>query len=366
MPEDTPDPSPEREQTDVSLRDERAKSDLEISAGREAVEESADETLRHARTIADAVLLEARQKADQLLEDSNPPLSSTAAVAQERRLEDDTLERERASADETLALERIETARVLARLLPKERDQTDQFLLTERVRSDDELANRDDFLGLVSHDLRDLLGGMVLCAAVITKAAGESPEAAPILAETARIRRHAARMHRLINDLVDVASIDAGRLSMVLTPGDVASVLAEAVEEFTAAAAVKHIEIALECAERPLTANFDHARLFQVLANVIGNSIKFGPLHSKITVRGERSAGALKCSVLDTGPGLPSDQLESIFERFSQVGKGDRRGLGLGLYIAKCIVEAHGGRIWAESNAGQGTRVCFTLPAGTD
>jgi len=366
MPEESPDPSPEREQTDDSLREEREKSDRAISAGRDAVKDSADETVRRARITADSVLLEAREKADQLLEDSDPPESANIAVARERVLEDDALERERASADETLALERIETARVLARLLPIERDQTDQFLLTERVRSDDALASRDDFLGVVSHDLRDLLTGMVVGAAVITKAAGGSPQATAILAETERIQRHAARMNRLIGDLVDVASIDAGRLRMVLKTDDLALSLAEAVEEFAPAGAVKHIQIGLECAERPLLASFDHARLFQVLANVIGNSIKFSPVHSRILVRGERSGASVQCSVEDAGPGVPGDQLDAIFERFSQVKEDDRRGLGLGLYISKCIIDAHGGRIWAESTAGEGTRVCFTLPAGAD
>jgi signal transduction histidine kinase len=363
MPAESPDPSPEREQTDDSLSEERAKSDQEIRAGRDAVEARADETLRLARVTADEVLLEARQRADLVLEDSDPPLSANIAVARERVLEDGALERERAAADETLALERIETARVLARLLPVERDQTDQFLLTERVRSDDALAHRDDFLGLVSHDLRDLLSGIVLSSAVIKQAVSDVPEATRILAETARIERHAARMTRLISDLVDVASIDAGRLSMVMARGDLASLLAEAVSEFAPVAAVRHIHLALESVDPPLLANFDRARIFQVLANVIGNSIKFSPLQSRIVVRGERAGDSLKCSVLDAGPGIPSDQLEAVFERFSQVRKNDHRGLGLGLYISRCIVEAHDGRIWAESTAGEGTRVCFTLPA---
>lgn len=366
MPDEKPAPSPERGQTDESLRDERAKSDREMTAGRNAVEESAVQTLRVARLTADAVLSEARHKADQLLERSDAPLSANLAVARERVREDDVLGRERALADETLALERIETARVLARLLPVERDQTDQFLWTERVRSDDALAHRDDFLGLVSHDLRDLLGGIALSAAVITKTAGAGPDAPRIVAETARIERHAARMNRLIGDLVDVASIDAGRLRMVLAPGDVALAMAEAAGEFAPAGAVKHIEIVVECAEPPLWAKFDDARLFQLLANVIGNAIKFSPVHSRIVVRGERSADAVMCSVIDTGPGVPGDQLEAIFERFSQVWKNDSRGRGLGLYIAKCIVEAHGGRIWAESDYGKGTALCFTLPAGAD
>jgi signal transduction histidine kinase len=113
----------------------------------------------------------------------------------------------------------------------------------------------------------------------------------------------------------------------------------------------------------PLLAAFDDQRILQVLANLISNSLKFTHRGGKITVRGEREAGNVRLCVRDTGSGIPDDALERIFERFAQVGKDDRRGLGLGLYISRCIVEAHGGRIWAESQPGTGSKMCFTLPA---
>ena len=105
--------------------------------------------------------------------------------------------------------------RTLVRFLPLERESTDRYLLTERIRSDDGLANRDDFLAIVAHDLRDLIGGVATSAALLAKSAPQNEDGNNILAETKRIERYAARMNRLIGDLVDVTSIEAGKLCRV-------------------------------------------------------------------------------------------------------------------------------------------------------
>jgi signal transduction histidine kinase len=101
-----------------------------------------------------------------------------------------------------------------------------------------------------------------------------------------------------------------------------------------------------------------------VLANLITNAIKFTAPGGRVSVGVERRGDEAQFCVRDTGSGIRANMLETIFERFWQVGKNDRRGLGLGLYISKCIVEAHGGRIWAESREGQGSRFFFTVPGG--
>jgi signal transduction histidine kinase len=306
------------------------------------------------------VLDAARDKADQLLDDGDA--AATKVVEAERDVEDAVLRADREAADRALQIERAETARILAQLLPSDREQTDEHLHAERVRADGAVANRDDFLGVVAHDLRDLLGGIIMSAAVISKTVSEDEQAGRVGAEIARIQRHAARANRLVCDLVDVASIDAGHLAVVKVPGDIAVLLKDVADEFRPAATAKGIGLNVEHCGDPMPAQFDRARLFQVFGNLIANSIKFSPRDSCITIRGESSGGEVRCSVRDEGTGIPAEQIELVFERFAQVEPDDRRGLGLGLFIARRIVEAHGGRMWAESTLGQGTSVLFTIP----
>jgi signal transduction histidine kinase len=354
--------SPERTQTDESLRLERENTDLTLAKKQAAAQAEADVVVDRARENADAVLVAAREKADQLLHEDAEALASPGdTVAEERVLEDEALRGERAVADESLRREREASALALARLLPLEREKTDRFLLTERERSDEALSHRDDFLGIVSHDLRDLLGGIVMSAAVLAERAPASEGDDGVVVGTKRIQRYAARMNRLIGDLVDVASIDAGRLALTPALADGAALVVEAVDTFQAAAATKKISLEAATVERSLPAQFDHDRILQVLANLITNSIKFTPPGGSIRVRAERDGADVRFCVTDTGAGIPADMLESVFERFWQVGKNDRRGLGLGLYISKCIVEAHGGRVWVESTIGGGSTFCFTL-----
>lgn len=355
------DTSADRQQTDQSLRTEREKADHALAQS-EAAEEESDQVVQRARESANAVVTEVRAKADERLE-SSPDGGMRTTLAEERVLEDEALQDERASADELLRRERETNASVLSRLLPLEREKTDRFLLTERARSDVALSNRDNFLGLVSHDLRNLLGGIVMSAELLSARAAEKEDGSQTLAATARIQRYAARMNRLIGDLLDVASIDAGKLAMTPAPGDAATLIAEAVDTFQAAAVMKGISLRVEIAGDSLPAEFDHDRMLQVLANIIANAIKFTAEGGSIQVRGERAGGELHVSIKDSGSGIPGDMLEAIFERFWQVGTEDRKGVGLGLYISRCIVEAHGGKIWAESTLGDGSTLFITLPS---
>lgn len=361
MDSDDKEVRPERVNTDKSLRTERDKTDRALAESQAAVEADADEVVRLARETADAVLLKARDKADQDLAQTAPKAGARAIIANERAREDEALGDERASADVALQRERDEDALVLARLLPFDRDETDRTLLTERNRSDEALSNRDDFLSIVSHDLRNLLAGIVVSATLLSERAGENENGAQLRVETTRIQRYASRMNRLIGDLLDVASIDAGQLAVTPASGDLTALMGEAVDLFQALASAKGIALEMQV-EGPLPAEFDHDRMLQVLANLITNSIKFTSRGGKIWVRAVRAEDELRLSVSDTGSGIPSDLLDAVFERFWQVTKGDRRGLGLGLYISRCIVEAHGGKIWAESKLGEGSTFWFTLP----
>ena len=213
--------SPDRTQTDDSLRSERDKIDRVVAEKQASVEAVADRVVDRAREHADAVLIAARHEADARLDRPGATGHSGAVLNDERKLEDDVLRNERASADERIRYEREQSTRALLALLPMERDATDSYLLTERVRADDAIANRDDFLGIVSHELRNLLGGIVTAAGLMTKMAADAKDGDGTRTGAERIQRYAARMNRLIGDLVDVVSIDAGRLAVHPVPGDI-------------------------------------------------------------------------------------------------------------------------------------------------
>jgi len=342
--------------TDESLRTERTSADQAMAERCFGIEGDADDVIERAREQADAVLDTARSKADLGV---TPP---SAAIVTERAREDQLLLRERTAADEQLCREREEQARTLAALLPLERAKTNRDLLTERARSDDKIAHRDDFLGMVSHDLRSLLCGVVLEATVLSDQASASHEGRRTVAAMTRLKTYLARMNRLIGDLVDVVSIDAGKLAVRLERGDVAALLAEAVEVFAPAAAECGISLEFQTGPDALAAAFDRDRLLQVLANLITNALKFTARGGAIMIRGERTGDELHLCVSDTGAGIPVGMLETVFQRFCQVGKNDQRGLGLGLHISRSIVDAHGGRIWAESKLGEGSRFHLTIP----
>jgi len=347
---------PERKQTDESLAVERANADHALDEKKAALEHKADVVIEHAREEADEVLSAARAKADEKLKEGSP--ASQAVINEERAVADRILQDEHARADESLRRARAAT---LARLLPIEREKTDLYLLTERARSDHDLANRDDFLGMVSHDLRDLLQGIVLNAAFLADSAADDAPGKAALAAAQRIQRSAGRMTRLIGDLVDIASIDAGKLAVAAAEANGATLLIEALETWGPAASLKGI--ALEAAPHgAVPVKVDHERILQVLGNLITNAVKFSARGGRIVLAVDAVAGEARFSVKDDGVGIPNDMLEAIFERFWQVGGNDRRGLGLGLYISKCLVVAHGGKIWAESELGVGSTIFFTVP----
>lgn len=368
--------TPQRIKTNNSLRVEREKTDHAVAASQERIakhadavvelaRDNADAVLNVARENADAVLDVARDKADQLLQSGQRYADPAAAIlVEERELADHSLRDARDHADETLRREREAHARSLEKFLPLERESTDRFLRSERLHSDDALVNRDDFLAIVTHDLRDLLGGIVVSASVISRRALNNQDGSNTLVETQRIQRYAARMSRLIGDLTDVASIDAGKLAIAPSVRDLATLIAEAEDSFKATASAKGISVRSRITAPPLLAAFDHDRILQVLGNLISNSLRFTPEGGTIIISGERDAANIRLSVIDTGTGIAEGAVDSIFERFSQAGRTDRQGrLGLGLYISRCIIEAHGGRIWAESQAGAGAKVLLTLPA---
>ena len=167
-------------------------------------------------------------------------------------------------------------------------------------------------------------------------------------------------MKALTDDLLDLASIEAHRFALHLESVESRELVEEALLAASPLAEAKRITLAVELIDVPRL-EADPERIFRVLSNLLGNAIKFTPEGGTVTVRAERRGGDLSIAVADTGPGIAADQLPHVFERYWKVQSTSQPGAGLGLYIANGIVEAHGGKIWAESSAG-GARFTFILP----
>ena len=220
---------------------------------------------------------------------------------------------------------------------------------------------RDDLLAIVSHDLRNPLFAITSAASLLLEAdVRDDPTALARWVEV--IDRNGRRMAGMIRDLLDFESLRGAGLSVHMAEHDVASLLDETVEMMQAQANEKSIKLTTE-SPIAATAWCDRDRALQVLSNLLGNAVKFTPEHGTIAVGAGFVGDEIQLFVRDTGPGIPTEDLLHIFDRYWQAKRSDRRGIGLGLPIAKGLVEAQGGKLWVESALGQGTAFFFTLPA---
>lgn len=231
-----------------------------------------------------------------------------------------------------------------------------------RQRAEQATRSRDEVLSVVAHDLRNPVNSIVLAVdALLTM---ELPVARR-MALLRAIEQAAHGMDRLIRDLLDVARIESQRLRLELRSEPVAPILGEIEALFGLKAAEKSIALttAVEAGLAPVRA--DRGRVVQVLSNLVGNALKFTQPAGRVEVRVAPSNGDALFSVSDNGPGIPPEELPHIFERFWQPREQRKGGTGLGLAIARGIVEAHGGRIHAESTPGAGSTFRFTIPLAT-
>ncbi|MDE0127135.1 MAG: ATP-binding protein [Bryobacterales bacterium] len=223
---------------------------------------------------------------------------------------------------------------------------------------------RAEFLGMVSHELRAPLTSVIGSAATALRSAPDLPRA-----ETRQLLRiieeQAAHMHGLIGDLLDAGRIEAGALSVSPEPAELAGLVERARRTFQSGGGRHALRIDLP-PDLPLV-QADRERVVQVLNNLFSNAARHSPEMSPIRVAAERDGPHVAVSVTDEGRGVPPDLLPHLFRKHARVGGGRERGIrgsGLGLAICKGLVEAHGGRIRAESGGvGLGTRFTFTLPA---
>ena len=222
---------------------------------------------------------------------------------------------------------------------------------------------RDEILALVSHDLKNPLGAILMSAKLLERDSPPGETDDKTRHRAALIRRAADRMSALLNDLLDAASIEAGRFKIDAHPCPVGFLVAEAIEAAAPLAAAKSLSIDRELREPDTLVQIDRARLLQVFGNLLGNAIKFTPEGGRIMVRAWPDGPCVRFLVADSGPGIPKEQRERIFDRFWRSELRDGGGTGLGLYSVKGIIEAHGGNVWIDPDPSEGgTTVCFTVP----
>ncbi len=217
---------------------------------------------------------------------------------------------------------------------------------------------REDVLAVVSHDLRNPLGAIDLSASLLLQRATE-PHARK---QVEIIRRSSIRMERLISDLLDMASIDAGKLVLQKAPHEAAQLVGDVVELHAPTAGEKHITLTATPTPAGLKIPCDRDRIAQVFANIVGNAIKFCRPGDTITIETTVASTSARFEIRDTGPGISAEELPHIFQPYWSALRHAKRGTGLGLYICKGIVEAHGGAIAAFSTPGQGATFAITLP----
>ncbi len=226
--------------------------------------------------------------------------------------------------------------------------------LYDQVRAS--VRTRDEVLATVSHDLRNPLNAIALREQLLA-----SQHGAAVAEHTASISRVVYQMTRMILGMLDVASLDAGRLRLELSPVNVAELVAEVVESVKPVA--EHREITLDVRVNDAgTVELDSDRMWQVLSNLLGNAIKFTPPGGRVEVAARRIDNELAIMVSDTGPGIPPDMVPRIFDRYFTTTPG-HDGTGLGLYIVKGLVEAHGGRVAVEPSPTGGARFCISIPS---
>ncbi|MGZ3701185.1 MAG: ATP-binding protein [Bdellovibrionota bacterium] len=377
----------ERVKTDQSLKTERERADILLDDANASIEQKFDTVIEKSRSTADRELRLDRREEDKATDPGKSKQEAAhfdegASQERERAVLARNLERQK--EDLLRVKERAQKGLVAEALLHTERESTDSDLLGERdiidaesrERSEllselqistqsnkDDVAHRDLRLAIVSHDLKNPLGAISMSAGLVGRMAGKgdlNPEA--ILKHVRIIEKNVAGMDRMIGQLLDVERIARGKLSLERKQNEIALLCRDCLDVFTSVAAARGLTIECVGDRSGVFVNCDYDRILQVLSNLIGNALKFTPKGGKIVVAFKKQGPEVEISVTDTGPGIPENAKKRIFDQFSQLHSRDRTGLGLGLFISKWIVEAHGGHISVVSEVGKGSTFSFTLP----
>jgi signal transduction histidine kinase len=219
---------------------------------------------------------------------------------------------------------------------------------------------REEVLGVVAHDLRNPLGVIGGTIDLLSDYELAPSQRDKLLVAAGRGVR---QMKRLVNDLLDVTRLENGRLALATEELTAEGLLVDAAESIRQVMEERRITLTVSSVPAELRVVGDRGRLAQVFDNLLSNAAKFTPAEGRVTLRSWAEHGEVVFEVADTGPGVPPENRAHLFDRFWQARASDLRGIGLGLAISKAIVEAHGGRMWVESEVGAGSRFCFTVPS---
>ena len=334
--------------------------------------------LQHADRLAAALPILAARGADVVLLDLSLPdahgletVTRALAAAPEvpivvlTGLDDETvaIQAVQAGAQDYLVKGQVEPA-VLARALRHAMERRRLLTREHEAREAAEAAvrARDEVLRIVAHDIGNSLSAVKIHALVLERTLPAGEAGGEARKRTGAIRDLTAQMDRLRQDLLDVAAIEAERLSVEPGELDVGAVVDEAMAALAELSAAKGVALSAAVAPGLPRVWADRERVLQVLANLCGNAVKFTPSGGTVEVRAEADGESIRVSCVDTGPGIARGDLPHVFDRFWQARSTRRAGAGLGLAIAKGIVEAHGGTISADSTPGEGSTFAFTLP----
>jgi signal transduction histidine kinase len=249
------------------------------------------------------------------------------------------------------------------------RDQRGQVLLVIVVHRDVTALRqleqtKEEYLALISHDLRTPLTAVQAEAQLLQRQFVRDGNAdSPHVKRTLAIVANARRMNAMIQELLESSRLQSGTMQLRSQPLDVVRLIGEIVDRIGS----NRVSVRSMATSRPTIVTADAERIERVLTNLITNALKYSPTQSAVIIRVQRQPDHAVISVADCGAGIPPEELSRLFQRFTRGRAGpkaDVSGLGLGLYIARLIVEAHGGHLWADSELDKGSTFSFSLPLG--
>ncbi|MGH9862497.1 MAG: sensor histidine kinase [Candidatus Acidiferrales bacterium] len=238
------------------------------------------------------------------------------------------------------------------------------FLYFDITREKELDQTKSEFISIASHELRtpmtSIKGSLDLLLGGFAGDVNEEARELLVIGHSG-----CERLIRLINDILDLSKIEAGRMQLRLQPMSVLDSVQRSVRTIKSYADGLNVKLAIDSPSSPADILGDRDRLDQVVTNLLGNAIKFSPSESTVTVAVRTLGAQVECRVIDHGPGIPADEVERIFDKFHQVGTPTKKkgGTGLGLAIARALVQEHNGRLWVESEVGRGCQFVFAIPA---